>query len=91
LQATVAGLLPVQNVGLDLSEQLEAFSDEYVRTIVPPLDGRLVGARVSEAVGAGGACSVRVRDWLAVAPRTLLALKVTIHCCWEVVAGTCAR
>jgi hypothetical protein len=28
LQATVAGLLPVQNVGLDLSEQLDACSDE---------------------------------------------------------------
>jgi hypothetical protein len=63
LQATVVGLLPVQNAGVDLSEQEEAFSDEYVRTMFPPLDGKLVGLSKSEAVGVGGGpSSIKVRD-----------------------------
>jgi hypothetical protein len=63
LQETVAGLPPFQKAGLDPREQLDAFFDEYLRTIVPPVAGRLASLSVRDAVGVGGgACSVSLRN-----------------------------
>jgi hypothetical protein len=35
-----------------------------------------------------GACSVRVRDWDTDLPAVLVAVKVNVHRCSDVVAGT---
>jgi hypothetical protein len=37
---------------------------------------------------ARGALSVRVRDWDTDLPVALVAVKVNVHCCSDVVAGT---
>jgi len=44
-------LLPVQKAGLDEREHAEAFVDEYVRTIEPPVDGTLLVLIDRVAVG----------------------------------------
>jgi hypothetical protein len=89
LQETVAGLSPFQKAGLDPREQLDAFFEEYLRTIVPPVGGRLASLSVRDAAGVGGgACSVRVRDWDTDWPAALVAVKVNVHCRPDVVAGT---
>lgn len=53
-QFTDAGLLPVHSVGLDASEHEDAFVDEYVSTIDPPVEESVLELIVSDAAGAGG-------------------------------------
>ena len=47
-------MLPFQKAGLDPREQLDAFFEEYLRTIVPPVGGTLASLSVRDAVGVGG-------------------------------------
>ncbi len=54
LQETLAGLLLVQNAGLEDNEQVEALVEEYVRVKDPPDDETALVLMVSEAVGEGG-------------------------------------